>query len=240
MTKSQRLLEVMISINARDKFTIEELSQEFGVSYRTMHRYLQELSALGMPLYAEPGRHGGYFMLNKSTLLPDEVAERLSQTKNKVVRPKLLLVGVSITVPHFMIHTTESMVPISWRKLLNRVSEIEHVLDATRGVGVQWFSRHSYRYMAAFEVYELGRVPDGMESLILPTQSYAVYRHQGSYHRRWIHETCRYAEDDLERQGYVIHREAPILEMYSDLTAPDSPDRIISIHVPIVESARKN
>lgn len=76
MTKSQRLLEVMISINARKKFTVDQLAQEFGVSYRTMHRYLQELSALGMPLYAEPGKHGGYSMLNESTLPPKELQIR--------------------------------------------------------------------------------------------------------------------------------------------------------------------
>ncbi|WP_158606797.1 GyrI-like domain-containing protein [Paenibacillus ginsengarvi] len=232
MTKSQRLLEVMISINARKKFTVDQLAQEFGVSYRTMHRYLQELSALGMPLYAEPGKHGGYSMLNKSTLPPKELQVRSNRIGNIVVKPKLLLIGIPFTAPHSLIHSIEAMVSITWAKLLNRAAEMKHILDAKRGIGVQLPSHDKYQYMAAYEVHELS-VPEGMVSMIIPSQSYFVFNYKGSFHRRWVQDSYQYVLDYLLQQGFSFERDKAILEIYEDINAPDSMDRTISIHLPI-------
>lgn len=69
MDKSKRLIEMMMIINAKRKFTIRELSDEFNVSRRTVIRDLQELSELGVPLYSEPGPNGGYKVL-KTKILP--------------------------------------------------------------------------------------------------------------------------------------------------------------------------
>ncbi|MEX2104575.1 MAG: YafY family protein [Bacilli bacterium] len=70
MSKSKRLIELMMTVNAKRKFTVRELADEFGVSYRTILRDLQELSELGVPLYSEVGVHGGYSMLNDRVLPP--------------------------------------------------------------------------------------------------------------------------------------------------------------------------
>jgi len=69
MSKSKRLMELMMTVNRKRKFTVKELAQEFGVSGRTILRDLQELSELGVPLYSEVGPHGGYRIL-KERLLP--------------------------------------------------------------------------------------------------------------------------------------------------------------------------
>ncbi|HET7657279.1 MAG TPA: HTH domain-containing protein, partial [Bacillales bacterium] len=52
MAKTKRLIELIMTVNAKRKFTVKELAEEFGVSERTMLRDLQELSALGVPLYS--------------------------------------------------------------------------------------------------------------------------------------------------------------------------------------------
>ncbi|NOU99145.1 helix-turn-helix transcriptional regulator [Paenibacillus planticolens] len=70
MNKTQRLIQLMMTVNERMRFTTKELAEEFGVSERTMHRDLQELSELGMPLYTEFGPHGGYRLLKKRMLPP--------------------------------------------------------------------------------------------------------------------------------------------------------------------------
>ncbi|MCM3782546.1 YafY family transcriptional regulator [Neobacillus mesonae] len=70
MPKSKRLLELMMTVNRKRKFTVKELAQEFGVSTRTMLRDLQELSELGVPLYSEVGPHGGYQVIRERTLPP--------------------------------------------------------------------------------------------------------------------------------------------------------------------------
>ncbi len=70
MAKSKRLIELMLAVNRRKQFTVKEMAVEFGVSPRTMHRDLQDLSELGMPLYSEFGPHGGYRLLKESVLPP--------------------------------------------------------------------------------------------------------------------------------------------------------------------------
>jgi predicted DNA-binding transcriptional regulator YafY len=75
MTKSKRLLELMMTINRKRKFTVKELASLFGVSSRTILRDLQELSELGVPLYSEVGPHGGYQVLNERVLPPISFTE---------------------------------------------------------------------------------------------------------------------------------------------------------------------
>ncbi|MBW7453919.1 helix-turn-helix transcriptional regulator [Paenibacillus sepulcri] len=70
MSKSKRLMELMMTVNRKRKFTVKELAQEFGVSARTILRDLQELSELGVPLYSEVGPHGGYQVLKERILPP--------------------------------------------------------------------------------------------------------------------------------------------------------------------------
>lgn len=70
MSKSKRLMELMMTVNRKRKFTVKELAAEFGVSPRTILRDLQELSELGVPLYSEVGPHGGYQVLNERVLPP--------------------------------------------------------------------------------------------------------------------------------------------------------------------------
>ncbi|MEK3722533.1 helix-turn-helix transcriptional regulator [Paenibacillus sp. FSL H8-0034] len=75
MSKSKRLLELMMTVNRKRKFTVKELAMEFGVSTRTMLRDLQELSELGVPLYSEVGPHGGYQVLKERILPPIAFSE---------------------------------------------------------------------------------------------------------------------------------------------------------------------
>ncbi|GLI04815.1 DNA-binding transcriptional regulator [Paenibacillus tyrfis] len=70
MSKSKRLMELMMTVNRKKKFTVKELASEFDVSTRTILRDLQELSELGVPLYSEVGPHGGYQVLNERILPP--------------------------------------------------------------------------------------------------------------------------------------------------------------------------
>lgn len=76
MSKSKRLIALMMTINQKRKFTVKELAQEFDVSTRTILRDLQELSELGVPLYSEVGPHGGYRVLNNRILPPIAFSEQ--------------------------------------------------------------------------------------------------------------------------------------------------------------------
>ncbi|MFB5678415.1 helix-turn-helix transcriptional regulator [Paenibacillus terreus] len=75
MLKAQRLIQLIMIINAKKSFTVQELADEFGLSYRTITRDLQELSELGIPLYSIQGRGGGYKLLRDRTLPPIAFSE---------------------------------------------------------------------------------------------------------------------------------------------------------------------
>jgi predicted DNA-binding transcriptional regulator YafY len=70
VSKSKRLIELMMTVNRKRRFKVRELAEEFGVSTRTILRDLQELSELGVPLYSEVGPHGGYQVIRERVLPP--------------------------------------------------------------------------------------------------------------------------------------------------------------------------
>ncbi|MFF2889446.1 helix-turn-helix transcriptional regulator [Paenibacillus sp. NPDC057967] len=75
MQKSQRLIQMIMMINARRSFTVRELADEFDLSTRTITRDLQELSELGIPVYSVQGRGGGYRLLRERLLPPISFTE---------------------------------------------------------------------------------------------------------------------------------------------------------------------
>ncbi|WP_042347116.1 helix-turn-helix transcriptional regulator [Bacillus massiliigorillae] len=70
MTKAKRLLDILMYASAKRKFTAQEIADEFNISVRTVHRYILDLSDMGLPIYAEQGRNGGYTVLTNSMLSP--------------------------------------------------------------------------------------------------------------------------------------------------------------------------
>lgn len=75
MNKAQRLIHLIMLVNERKTFTIQELADECKVSRRTMIRDLMELSELGVPLYSQPGPGGGYRVLRDKLLPPIQFTE---------------------------------------------------------------------------------------------------------------------------------------------------------------------
>jgi predicted DNA-binding transcriptional regulator YafY len=61
--RASRLLSLLILLQMRGRLSAEELAQEFEVSVRTIYRDMDQLSAAGVPVYAERGRTGGFALL---------------------------------------------------------------------------------------------------------------------------------------------------------------------------------
>jgi predicted DNA-binding transcriptional regulator YafY len=60
LSRTARLLELMVRVQSKPRFTAAELAGEFEVSRRTILRDLQTLSEMGVPLRSTPGPGGGY------------------------------------------------------------------------------------------------------------------------------------------------------------------------------------
>ena len=62
--RADRLVRLVLLLQARGQTTAADLARELEVSVRTIYRDLEALSAAGVPVYAEPGPGGGCQLLD--------------------------------------------------------------------------------------------------------------------------------------------------------------------------------
>ncbi|MEU8754699.1 WYL domain-containing protein [Streptomyces chartreusis] len=61
--RADRLVSLVLLLRRRGRLTANTLARELEVSTRTVLRDIEVLSAAGVPVYAERGRHGGFALL---------------------------------------------------------------------------------------------------------------------------------------------------------------------------------
>jgi predicted DNA-binding transcriptional regulator YafY len=60
VSRTEKLMELLVRVQTRAHFTSQELAEEFGVSRRTILRDMAVLSQMGVPLRSTSGPGGGY------------------------------------------------------------------------------------------------------------------------------------------------------------------------------------
>jgi predicted DNA-binding transcriptional regulator YafY len=71
MTKpANRLLTLILLLQRRPNQNAAELASELGVSVRTIHRYIEQLDEMGIPVYSERGPSGGFSLVRGYKMPP--------------------------------------------------------------------------------------------------------------------------------------------------------------------------
>ena len=233
MTKTERLMELMSTVYERKRFTAQELADEFGVSYRTMLRYLQELSGMGVPLYAEPGRSGGYSLLARRDA-PRAAAPEPPLVR-KLFKPASLIVGLEVKVPFTAVFLSDAIIPRLWDEWLAKRQAIPDLRGGPGGrlTGAVLGRSRVYHYIAGVEAPAGTPVPEGLAGLALPPKAYAVYLHQGTYRRDGRDDTYFHALDKLRAAMQEDHDpDAYALESYA-ASAADGGMAECEIYIPL-------
>lgn len=68
MTKAERINQELIFLTDKNSFQLQDIMNEFNISRKTAWRDLKELENLGLAYYSEPGRNGGYRIINDKLL----------------------------------------------------------------------------------------------------------------------------------------------------------------------------
>lgn len=230
MPKTERMLKVMQRVYEKQTFTVSELAAEFAVSYRTMLRYLHELSQLGVPLYANEGRHGGYSIL-KSRQQPERpLVERNDTGLQRLVKPQIHIIGVEIRVPFTAYYMTQVLKPGLWTELRSRLEEIPYPRTKSKPdfLAAVLSRGPVYHYIAGIEVSAIGFVPPGMVGITLPTREYVVYTHEGYTDREDTDQSYIYVIQQMKERGLNYNPALYCLERRTDLD-----DNHVRIYIPI-------
>lgn len=70
MNKTKILFDLIWFANSKKEFTAQEIADEFDISTRTAHRYITDLSDMGIPISSKRGRNGGYEVLDNQVYPP--------------------------------------------------------------------------------------------------------------------------------------------------------------------------
>lgn len=70
MKKSERVNDMMIYLNDKKTFHLKQIMERYHISKSTALRDIQSLEEIGMPIYSNPGRSGGYHILANRLLSP--------------------------------------------------------------------------------------------------------------------------------------------------------------------------
>jgi predicted DNA-binding transcriptional regulator YafY len=60
--QASRLLSILLRLQTQGRVPAKALAETFEVSLRTIYRDIDQLSASGVPVYAQKGRHGGFML----------------------------------------------------------------------------------------------------------------------------------------------------------------------------------
>ena len=69
-TTATRLITLILLLQRKPNQKAADLARELGVSVRTVHRYINQLNEMGIPIYSERGPYGGFSLVRGYKMPP--------------------------------------------------------------------------------------------------------------------------------------------------------------------------
>ena len=127
--RAERLVALLFTLYSKRNATVAELARTLDVSERTMHRDIAALRDSGVPLWTEPGRHGGVRLVDGWRTHLDGLTSREAVAMFAMGVPQALAelgLGTAMSAAHAKLFAT---LPTALREQAQTVAQRFH-LDA--------------------------------------------------------------------------------------------------------------
>ena len=94
-------------------------------------------------------------------------------------KDKMMFVGVGVDTA---VSNAPKDCPVVWKEFMTNCKKIEQCIGGMKNYGVSITkdaNMCTFRYIAAAEVSELGKIPEGMEFIEIPESNYLIFEHKG-------------------------------------------------------------
>lgn len=127
--RAERLVALLFTLHRKRSATVAELARALDVSERTMHRDIAALRAAGVPVWTEPGRHGGVRLVEGWRTTLDGLTSREAVAMFALGVPEALAaLGLGTAVSAAQAKVTATL-PASLREQARHIAQRFH-LDA--------------------------------------------------------------------------------------------------------------
>ncbi|NOU93635.1 AraC family transcriptional regulator [Paenibacillus sp. LMG 31456] len=121
--------------------------------------------------------------------------------------------------------------PKVWHSFIQNIHLIENRVQSTVSLGV--CDDLNQRYIASVEVDKVDVVPEGMVSLEIPANEYAVFKHKGSI--QGINESFQEIGRWLHQNNYKGTHKPPFFELYDERYQGESEESEFTIYMSLVK-----
>jgi AraC family transcriptional regulator len=119
-----------------------------------------------------------------------------------------------------------------WHRFIQRVNEISNRTDSQICLGI--CNDLNQQYIACVEVNSFEIIPEGMVSLVVPRNEYAIFKHRGSILR--IRESFQEIGTWLFENNYRGMNKPPFFELYDEKYKGESDDSELYIYMVLVKN----